>query len=223
MTKRNSAIIDQLATDLKPVKPVPLFGWVGLWSLLAGVIGLWFVRSVGLRDDWTVKMGEATYALASVLFGLATLVSGWFCFRSAIPGAMTKRQHRRAIYTILATSLIAVVSYAGMFSNLPEFSRAFVMHDAIGCCMRISKGMVIPSVILLALTSRLAPTRAWATVWYAVGAGALLTSFVSQLNCPIDNPAHVLIGHGVMVAVTSGLSLWIFGLLFRIVLKWRGL
>jgi hypothetical protein len=132
---------------------------------------------------------------------------------------MTKRQHIRAAMALGAATAIALLGYAGMHQSLPEFSRSFIAHDAIGCCLRITKGLVIPAVVLLAITARLAPTRTWATTSYAVGAGTLLTSFVSQLNCPIDNPWHVLVGHGAMVAVTAGVSLWILGLIFRLVLK----
>ena len=132
---------------------------------------------------------------------------------------MSQIQHRRARLILTVTALLGVLSYAGIMESVPDFSRTFLLHDALGCCMRITKGLMVPSIVLLAITSRLAPTRTWATTWYAVAAGSLLTSLVSQLNCPIDNAWHVLVGHGVMVVATAGLALWILGLGLRLFLK----
>ena len=205
-------LIDGLVRDLAPVRRIRRWWLAALWLILAILIGGWFVVSVGVRPDLATRYAEFGYALSSWLFAIATLVSGFLCFRSGIPGSLSMRQNRKARRLLIACGTLALVAYGGLYGSIPGFSRSFILHDAIGCCMRITKGLAIPSIILLALTSKLAPTRAWTTTWYAVGAGTFLTSLVSQLNCPIDNPWHIMVGHGAMVVLTSGVVLWVLGL-----------
>jgi hypothetical protein len=91
---------------------------------------------------------------------------------------------------------------------------------ALGCCLRISFGALLPATVLMILSQMMAPLRPKLTAGYLWFAAAILVSIVSQLNCPVDGLSHVLIGHGILLGATGVVGWVVFWTTSKLISVW---
>ncbi len=151
--------------------------------------------------------GVTKYLCSYEVYLEVFLVASWLVLRLSVPGREPTHLIRHSLVLGISASL-AVMFYAGVeqwnFSSLTNFDG----FAALGCCLRISFGAILPATILTAISQYLAPMKirtSAAAIWFAA---AILVSIVSQLNCPVDGLSHVVIGHGIMLLMT-GLVGWL--------------
>jgi hypothetical protein len=73
------------------------------------------------------------------------------------------------------------------------------------CLFEIAGLSVVPAWALFAMLRRAAPLQRVWTAALAMLAASALAAVATQLICPVDDPAHLLVGHVLPVAF---LSVW---------------
>ncbi len=217
--QNSNSFIDKLVQELRPVQPVSLAKYLFGMAILLVTVAAYFLAAVGFRPDIWMKFSELSYLLSLAVLSGATLLSAWVCLSSAIPSRLTDLQMRKWIWGLPVFFMTATIFYAQLYGANATVLMHFSFWEALGCCLRIAKGTLLPSALLLFVVGYLAPLNPWWTMSFGVFTGAMLTSLVSQLNCPINDPLHIFIGHGLLVILFAGLLHFVFMLPFTLLLR----
>jgi hypothetical protein len=204
---KSERLLDQLTNDLQPVpRPrdlravAPAAAVFGAASAVALVAALFHFRGdldVVSRELWFV----ANLASLAAAAGFAA-----YCgLASALPG-------RPAPYPALAglqLSLFAFfVTLLPSLSHMPlaEAMRAGANPAGVACCGLVLTLSLIPGLLLYFLVTKLAPTEPRRTAWMIglamSGVGALGTG----LHCPVMNPFHVALYHGLPIFLIAAIA-----------------
>jgi hypothetical protein len=199
---RTDELIVQLARDARPVRPLPgpsvrLARWTAAILPLTAM----GVLVVGPRKD----VLTATLEPAFLGMALGTLCTALLAASSAlvlsVPGA--ERSPVQRVAPLLAGGLCSLALMVGLTSSGETLPRLFALPFHRACFIEIVAFSVVPGWVLFAMVRRAAPLRrAWAGALAMLGAvaiGAVATQFI----CPLDDPAHHLVGHVVPVAALS--------------------
>lgn len=209
---RTNDLIMQLANDGKPVKSARAEIFLIVWFLLGGMFGGFFLWQMGLVAGIESKLQQWDYVLGLVFLLIAYVIATVMSIKSAQPGSGLASG--RTDLVIGGIVLIALAFYAGIFSGNAVTSSP-MMH-ALGCCLRISFGALLPNLAAAVIVSRLAPVDTRNIVKYAMTSSLLLISIVSQLNCPVTDVGHVIVGHGLMLIVTAAVTYFAYVAIFRL-------
>ena len=195
---RTDDLIAQLAAQAAPVPPLPSpAARAARWLLLALACGVAGALLFGARADLGQVIGEARFIwwVAGALGTLA--LAGSAALVLAIPGSERTPWLRGAAVGVAcvwpAAMMIATLIGGQGFAGASDWPVCFARVVAIG---------LVPAAALFAMLRRSAPLR---TRWTgalagsgAMAAGALAIAFI----CPVDDSAHVLLGHfGPVVAL----------------------
>ncbi len=199
---------DSLVQDLSAqLSKVSVFNQRSMWTRwlliasVSGAIWLWFV---GPRPDLSLKMQDVSFVSALFFLISALMLTSRAAIHLAM-GWFESGRLWRELFLILSLFAVAMGLYAySSLSHSAHLHSDWTLGEALGCCLRISAGALLPQAFFAILATRSAPTR---LVWlsnFSWLASAITVSIVSQLNCPIDDLMHVLVGHGAMV-----LAVWV--------------
>jgi hypothetical protein len=195
-------LIADLAGRLEPVRPLaPPAVRLLLWALVAAACAGAGLVVFGAKPDFRVALGQAEFlALGCLAVGTAIL-AGAAALVLAIPGAERSPAMRTTAVTLvavwLATLLVAIARADEGFRFDSHWPACFSRAVGIG---------LVPAVVLLAMLRRAAPLRlAWAAGLAAVAATAA-GALAVQIICPINDPAHALIGHFAPVATLGAIG-----------------
>jgi hypothetical protein len=197
---KTDELIVQLAKSAEPVTPLPplsirLAQWLGLAIALAAV----GVFAIGPRADLGSVLTRPVFAASLLALLVATVSSAAAAFVLSVPGA--ERSAFQRVLPILATAAWPVAWLLAM-SATTDRGTTRLFHAA--CAIEIAVVAGISGAALLAMLRRAAPLRPGWTAAIASLAAVAIGAAMTQIICPIDDPAHVLIGH-VLVAVLVGL------------------
>jgi len=184
-------LISELTSRVEPVRVLPPPATRFLrWSALAVVSAVAAVAVFGMRPHLPDVLREPDFiATALLAFGTAAL-AGAAALVLVIPGAERSPVLRAAtatlaiVWTIVA--IAAVIRTGHGLSGAADWPICFVRVMAIAAV----PGFVLFRMVRAAAPLRLSWTSALATT-APLATGALAIQFV----CPIDNPAHALLGH----------------------------
>ncbi len=209
---KTDALILELAKSAGPVTPLPpptvrLLRWIAM----AAVIATAAVLAIGPRADLGAALTRPAF-LASLLAMLIATVSGAAAaLVMSVPGA--ERSPRQRVLPI-AAAVAWVGTWLLMMVTSPA-GQTRLFHA--GCAIEIAVLSVVSGWALLTMTRRAAPLQPGWTAGIAAIAAVTVASAATQVICPVDDPAHQLVGH-VLIAAAVGLAGFVVG---RGRLVWR--
>lgn len=193
-------LIVQLARDAESVQPLPapssrLARWA-VGALLATAVS---VIVIGPRADVVTMMRQPAFAGLAGVTLLTALLAAACALVLSIPGA-ERSPMQRAFPFVAAAAWVGVLSVllAAGGDSVPRLL-APPIHPL--CIIEIAALAVIPGRVLFGMLRRAAPLQQTWTAALAVFASLAIGAAGTQLLCPIDDPAHQLVGHVVPAAV----------------------
>ncbi|EGF92730.1 hypothetical protein ABI_11670 [Asticcacaulis biprosthecium C19] len=210
----SDALIDDLAKDLKPVKPMrtwPMWLGAGIGLVLAAayVIGFYGLRPELDGGTFTfMAIGKPLLFLltgVSALWAVSGLVrpEGWLKWRHILPIA--------AMFVLVTGALMLDLGRSGMAGVSDGLNGGVLL-----CYMTIVCGGIAGLVVLWRLWLRRAATSHPVTLGAMAGlaVGSLMAAAYS-LHCNMDAPVYILAVYGVAVAVVTAAAALIGGKLLR--------
>jgi hypothetical protein len=201
---RTDELIVQLARAARPVRPLsaPSVRLAG-WTAAAVPVTALGVIVVGPRVDvWTAIYQPTFVATAVATLGTA-LLSAAAAFVLSVPGVERSRLQRAV--PLVAGGVWALVLVVLLTTGGDPVQRVLALPFHWACLIEIVGLSIVPGWALFAMLRRAAPLRpAWSAALATLAAVAL-AAVATQVICPVDDPAHLLVGHVLPVAF---LSVW---------------
>jgi hypothetical protein len=198
---RHRALVDRLAAEARPVRPLwrpaaRLLLWL---ALVVVVLGL--VARFHLRPDARSALASPLFAAQLVALAAAGVAAALLALRAAVPGDEPTRGQSALVSGVAALGVALLLGEPGRLGPLATF-----VAQGIPCVVLTATLALAPWLALLVAVRRGAPlTPAGAGVW--VGAGALLSAgALMRLACPSDDRFHLLAWHVTPVAAGIALS-----------------
>ena len=201
---RTDELIVQLARAAGPVRPLPGPSVrLARWTAAAVPVTALGVIVIGPRADVLTAIYEPTFAgLAVATLGTA-LLSAAGAFVLSVPGA--ERSPLQRVVPLVAGGVWALVLVVLLTTGGDPVRRVLALPFHWACLIEIAGLSVVPGWALFAMLRRAAPLRrAWSAALATLAAVAL-AAVATQFICPVDDPAHQLVGHVLPVAF---LSVW---------------
>ncbi len=185
------ALVRRLVAEVKPTRR--------LWSV--GVrLGLWMALEVGAlawvathtSNDFMQKLKQPVYGIEILFFAAAAVISAALALRSAVPGRALRASEATlaAVLVLAGTLLVVAVEPMDTASPLGGFVRI-----GLPCAYSIGMRAALPLITLWWMVRRGASMSARLS-GLLVGAAASFFSFATlRLECPIDEPLHILTWH----------------------------
>ncbi len=203
MNRVPNPLIDDLAADLAPVRPMKLAHGIALVALaVAGTIVLVELLD-GLWRGIATGRASAFFFIANGMLGLLGTASALAVVRMAGPRVGNSHDGARWSLAMFAVLPAAALVVLGLHGELRD-----VAHDPYGLDCFIA-GSGFGALTFLALTGWLrrgapvSPETAGTFTGIATGA---LGSFAYGLACPIDTLAHLGIWHALPVLLGAALG-----------------
>jgi hypothetical protein len=197
---RTDDLIVQLARAAGPVRPLARPSVrLARWTAAALPFAVLCVVAIGARHDLGRAIQRPTFvalAAVSLLTGLAAAASS---FVMSVPGS-----DRSALRRALPVALGAVWAFALLvlvFEGGDPVRRILALPIHAACVIEIAGIAVVPSWALFAMIRRAAPLQLAWSAGLATLAGVGLGAAATQVICPLDDPAHQLVGHVLPAAI----------------------
>lgn len=191
---RTEDLIVSLAQSAAPVRvlrpvPVRLVQWLGPALAIAAIVAL----AVGPRADLSAAFGRPRYLLlVAAVFGTAVL-SATAAFILSVPGSERSPAQRLAPLTIGA--LWAALLVVWLREGAHAWQRVAALPIHVLCVLVIAALAGVLGTILTRMLARGASLHPGWTSTLAWCAAAAVGALVAHVTCPIDDPAHHLVGH----------------------------
>jgi hypothetical protein len=191
---RTEELIVQLARAAGPVQPLARPSVrVARWATGAILFAALCVIAIGARIDlWTAMHRPAFNALAAVSL-LTALVAAAGSLTMSVPG--TDRSATQRVLPVLLGSIWVVALLVLVFEGGSPVRRILALPIHAACVIEIAGIALVPSWALFMMLRRAAPLRLTWSAALATLAGVGLGATATQLMCPLDDPAHQLVGH----------------------------
>ena len=202
---RTEELIVQLASAAGAVRPLPRPS-VRLARWAAGVIPLIAlgVMVIGPRADVSTVIRQPTFMVLALVTLATALLAAAGAFVLSVPGGERLAVHRTT--ALVAGSAWIFVLIARLLEDGDPLRRLLVLPIHWLCVIEIAAFGIVPAWALFAMLRRAAPLRqAWSGA-LATLAAAALGAAATQILCPLDDPAHHLVGHvlPVILLATAG-------------------
>lgn len=201
--ERTGTLIESLASDLAPVRPLPPLRWVVaalalVWALV-GAVGIgWLGARPDLAEAWMGGRGVAAVFAALALAGGSGTAAA---VAMSIPGR--ESLVRRCTWC----AALSMGAAAGLGSVL--FSRTPISVAPVSAhlhCLLVAVTMgLLPAMAVVVFAGRAAPFRPLVLAVAAAAAAASVGTVVSQAACPMPDMRHLLMGH--VLAPVAGAAL----------------
>jgi hypothetical protein len=202
---RTEELIVALARDGHPVRRLDrpslrLVRWtaaiIPVTALAAIVIGLRADVSSAITQPAFLGIAAATIATALIAAASALVLS--------IPGAERSSLQRAlplSLGGLWAVALVVLLTRGG-----DPLQRLLVWPVHWLCVIEITMLGIVPALALFTMLRRAAPLRTHWSGALATLASVAIGAAATQFLCPVDDPAHQLVGHLFPVAVLSMLG-----------------
>jgi hypothetical protein len=199
---KTEELIVELTRSLEPVERLasPLVRLV-TWTAVSLSIAAAGVMAIGPRSDVLSAAQQPAYAALAMLALATSLASAASALVLSVPGA-ERSAAQRALPLVLGI-VWTVTLTAFLWAEGDPLARlvAFPVHAA--CVIEIAVFALVPGWMLFAMLRRAAPLRVtWSAALAALAATALGAA-ATQIVCPLDDPAHHLVGHVAPMAVLA--------------------
>jgi hypothetical protein len=202
MGVRTDELIVQLARAAGPVRPLPRPSVrLARWTAAAVPMTALGVIVIGPRVDVVNAIYQPTFAGIAVATLGTALLSATGAFVLSVPGA--ERSPLQRVVPLVAGGVWTLGLVVLLTTGGDPVRRVLALPFHWACLIEIAGLSLVPGWALFAMLRRAAPLRrAWSAALAtlaAVALGAVATQFI----CPIDDPAHQLVGHVLPVAFLS--------------------
>lgn len=199
---RTEELIVRLAREAGPVRPLDRpSARLAQWIALAVPLALLGIFVVGPRPDVLTSLHQPTYVALAVVTLLTALASAASALVSSVPGA-ERSPVQRAIPvlagTLWAAGLIVLLAAGG-----DSVARIMALPIHAACVVEIAAFGLLPGWALLTLLRRAAPLQPTWSAALAALAATSLGAVATQIVCPVDDPAHHLVGHFLPMVVLA--------------------
>ncbi|HYN05982.1 MAG TPA: NrsF family protein [Vicinamibacterales bacterium] len=192
-------LIVQLAQKARPVTPLaPPVARLAAWTVGAVIFVVLGVAVIGIRVDGWAKLQQARYLVELLLTIAIGILAAAAALVLGIPAAERTRLQRWL-------PLVAAGAWAGLLGRDVLLggsvaARLLQLPIHLACILEIAGLAILPGLILFGMLRRSAPLRLeWAAGLSGLAALAVAAAG-TQLICPVDDPAHLFIGHFIPVA-----------------------
>lgn len=205
---RTDELIVELARAAGPVRPLPRpFVRLMRWTLAMVPLTAVAAIAIGLRADVASVLTQPAFlGIAVATLGTA-LLSAASALILSVPGA--ERSALQRVIPLVSGGLWVLALIVLLTTGGEAVRRLLLFPFHWACLIEIAALGVVPGWVLFAMVRRAAPLRrAWSgalAMLAAVGLSAAATQFI----CPLDDPAHQLVGHVLPVAVLSVLGAFV--------------
>lgn len=205
-TVRTDDLIIELARGASPVTPlappaVRWARWAGAMSALSAV----GVLLLGPRADLAHALTQAPYAIRLIATLLAASLASVAAFAMSVPNA--DRSPAQQIIAYAAFLSWVFVLTVLLVSGGHASARLLAFPVNWPCSFKILGFSLVPAVTLFVLLRRAAPLQIVQNAGLAAVAATTVGAVATQFICPVDDPAHQLIGHVIPVIVLSAIGL----------------
>ena len=188
---RNAAPVTRLASPA-----VRFARWAGLMFVLA-LVGVFLL---GPRPDVADALRQPAYDARLLITLITAVLAGVAAFVLSVPGEHPKAQR---IVPFVAAGAWAALLGTFLIAGGNPVARVAAFPVNWPCGYKILGFSVIPGFTLFALLRRAAPLEPVLNAALAALAAAGLGAVATQLICPVDDPAHQLVGHVLPVVVLA--------------------
>lgn len=209
-----SDLIASMVEDLQPVKPQMASKRIAIVLLCSSAIAAIFMWKAGFRPDLLEKLQQFPYLLGLALYSTVFILAASLSVLKSFPSRSFAIGKKQAM-TCALLAMGAVVAYAGFDFTISQ-SMGLEFWVALGCCLRISFGAIFPTIAMILVVRKLAPQNPRSILGYGWLSAAAAISIVSQLNCPVDDFAHIILGHGILLL---GFGV-VISLILALIVKW---
>jgi len=202
---KTDELILELAKSAGPVTrlappSVRVWRWLGMAATLAAVA----VIAIGPRADLGAAVTRPAFVASLLALLVATVSAAAVALAMSVPGAeRSPRQRVLPIAAVVAWALTWLLMIATSSAG-----HARLIHA--GCAIEIAVLGMVSGWTLLTMLRRAAPLQPAWTAGIAAIAAVTVASAATQVICPIDDPAHQLVGH-VLIAALVGLAAFVVG------------
>ena len=152
----------------------------------------------GRPDRWSSEPAFVALAAATLV---TVLLSAAGAFVLSVPGA--ERSPAQRLMPLVAAGAWALMLVVLLTSSGDPVGRVLALPVHVLCLIEIAGLAVVPVWALFAMLRRAAPLRrAWSAA-LATLASVALGAAGTQFLCPLDDPAHHLVGHLLPVALLA--------------------
>ena len=202
---KTEELIVQLTRSLEPVQPlarpsVRLMRWSAL-SLAIGTVG---VLAIGARGDLVDAVRQPAFVALAILALATGVAAAAYALVLSVPGAERSPVQRAG--PLMLCVAWALMLTAMLVSGGSATARLMAPPVHIACVIEIGGFALITGWVLFAMLRRAAPLE---LTWSAALAALAATAFgaaATQIVCPIDDPAHHLVGHMVPRALFTAIG-----------------
>ena len=200
MNRVSTSFIDELASDLAPVRPIRL--WQGV--ALVGASALATVLLVELLDGlWRgIAAGRASdlFFIANGMFALVGAAASYAVLRMASPHVGNRHDGARwatGMIALLPLTAILTLGLAGTFDQVSDDMYGF-------SCFAAGTGFgLLTGGALVAWLRRGAPVSLGSAGLYTGIAAGAVGTFTYGLACPIDTLAHLASWHVLPIVASA--------------------
>jgi hypothetical protein len=203
---KTDELIVELTRSLEPVERLrsPAVR-LARWTMVSLGIAALGVLAIGPRADIATAIRQPAFAA----LGLMALVTGIAAAASAlvlsIPGAERTPAQRGIPLSVVAVWVLTLVAMLNAGGAAWARLLALPLHAA--CIVEITGFAVVPAWGLFSMIRNGAPLSLGWSAGLAALAAASIGVTATQVVCPIDNPAHHLVGHlAPMALLTLGIA-----------------
>jgi hypothetical protein len=158
---------------------------------------------IGPRVDVWTAIYQPTFVAIAVATLATALLSAAGAFVLSVPGVERSPLQRAVPLVAGAAWALGLVVLLTRGGNPVQRVLALPFHWA--CLIEIAGLSIVPGWALFAMLRRAAPLRRTWSAALATLAAVALAAVATQIICPVDDPAHQLVGHVLPVAF---LSVW---------------
>jgi len=192
---RTEELIQELAENLEPVRPIPplrqvLVAILALWAAVACLGLLVLGTRPDLLDLVLAWRGAGAVFAGLGLAGLGGLIAA---LALAVPG------REATVRAGLALGLVGMALAAGAGTLMLLRSPVVGEHAPLSGdlrCLGVACGVAfLPALAVVSLGGRAAPLRPLFLAWAAAAGTAALGAVVAQASCPFSDPQHIMWAH----------------------------
>ena len=199
---RTDDLIVELARAAGPIRPLPRPS-VRLTRWTAAVVPLTAacVMAIGPRRDALLAIHQSAFVGMAGVTLLTAILAAAAAFVLSVPGA--ERTPVPRMMPLAAAGIWVLALAVSVARGGDSVQRLLALPFHALCVIEIAGLGIVPGWTLFVMLRRAAPLRrAWSAALATLAAVALGAA-ATQFLCPIDDPAHQLVGHFLPVAVLA--------------------
>ena len=191
---RTEELIVQLARAAGPVRPLARPSVrTARWAAAVLPFAALCVIAIGARIDLGTAIHQPTFVALAAVTLLTGLVAAASSLALGVPGS--DRSPFQRVLPLILGAIWTVALLLLVFRGENPVRRILALPIHLACVIEIAAIGLVPSWALFAMLRRAAPLRLGWSAALATLAGVGLGATATQFICPLDDPAHQLVGH----------------------------